>query len=52
MARRIEDAITLSARYPSTETGEPVGNEPRPSLNNMKRCGFTRIVSRLNLLGP
>jgi hypothetical protein len=49
MARRIEDAIALSARYLFTETGEPVGNEPSPSLNNMKRFGFAKIVSRVNL---
>jgi hypothetical protein len=52
MARRIEDAIALSARYLFTETGEPVGNEPSPSLNNMKRLGFAKIVSRVNLTVP
>ncbi|MDQ7979892.1 hypothetical protein QYH69_21875 [Paraburkholderia sp. SARCC-3016] len=51
IARRIEGAIGLSARYIFTETGEPVDNEPSPSLNNMKRCGFRKILSRLNLVG-
>jgi hypothetical protein len=52
MARRIGDAIALSACHIFTETGEPVGEEPNPSFNNMKRCGFAKVVSRSNLAGP
>jgi hypothetical protein len=52
MVRCIEDAIALSARYLFTETGEPIGSEPNPSFNNMTRCGFVKVASRLNLAGP
>jgi hypothetical protein len=31
-----------------TETGEPIGDEPNPSLRNMAWCGFVRVASRLN----
>ncbi|GAB7522337.1 GNAT family N-acetyltransferase [Paraburkholderia sp. 2C] len=51
MARRIEDAIARSACHIFTETGEPVGEEPNPSFNNMERCGFVKVVSRSNLAG-
>jgi GNAT superfamily N-acetyltransferase len=51
MARRIEDAIARTACHIFTETGKPVGEEPSPSLNNMKRCGFVEVVSRSNLAG-
>jgi hypothetical protein len=52
MARRVEDAIALSACHIFTETGEAVGDEPTPSFNNMNRCGFVKVVSRSNLAGP
>jgi Acetyltransferase (GNAT) domain len=48
MARRIDDAIAAGCTHIVTETGEPVGNEPNPSLANMKRCGFRQVASRLN----
>lgn len=31
-----------------TETGEPAGGEPNPSLNNMIRFGFEKVASRRN----
>src|SRR5262245_26154540 len=49
MALRIEDAIAAGCTHIVTETGEPVGDEPNPSLSNMKRCGFRQVASRLNL---
>jgi hypothetical protein len=52
IARRIGDAIASGARHLFTETGEPAAGEASPSLNNMKRCGFTKVVSRVNLAGP
>lgn len=52
MARRIADSIEAGARYIVTETGEPVADEPNPSLANMKRCGFVTVASRLNFAGP
>lgn len=52
MARRIADAIGAGACYLVTETGEPMADEPNPSLANMKRCGFAIVASRLNFVGP
>ena len=52
MARRIADAIAAGAVAIATETGEPVADEPNPSLANMRRCGFEVVASRLNLVGP
>lgn len=52
MARRIADAIAKGATRIVTETGEPIANEPNPSLGNMLRCGFTHVASRLNLASP
>jgi hypothetical protein len=52
MARRIADAVAAGARYLVTETGEPMADEPNPSLANMKRCGFVTVASRLNFVGP
>lgn len=52
MARRIADAAAAGARWIVTETGEPIGDEPNPSLANMKRCGFAAVASRLNFAGP
>lgn len=52
MARRIHDAIESGCRHIATETGEAMGDEPNPSLANMKRCGFEKVASRLNFAGP
>lgn len=52
MARRIADATEAGARHIVTETGEPIADEPNPSLANMKRCGFAVVASRLNFAGP
>lgn len=48
MARRIGEAIAAGCRWIVTETGEPIADEPNPSLGNMLRCGFTQIDSRAN----
>lgn len=48
MMRRIADAARAGCRWVATETGEPVGDEPNPSLANMLRCGFVSVASRLN----
>lgn len=52
MARRIADSGSAGARYAITETGEPIADEPNPSLANMRRCGFETVASRLNFAGP
>ena len=52
MARRIADALAAGCRHITTETGEPVGDEPNPSLDNMFRCGFVTVASRLNFEAP
>ena len=52
MSRRIADAIAAGATRIVTETGEAIGDEPNPSLANMARCGFERVASRVNLVGP
>lgn len=52
MARRIADAIAAGCRHIATETGEPMGDEPNPSLGNMFRCGFATVASRLNFEAP
>jgi len=36
----------------ATETGEPVGEEPNPSLSNLQRAGFQQVCSRLNFAAP
>jgi GNAT superfamily N-acetyltransferase len=48
MMHRIALAIEGGCTHVVTETGEPINNEPNPSLRNMYRCGFTRVCSRLN----
>lgn len=48
MARRIADAGAEGLRLVVTETGEPIGAEPNPSLANMHRVGFRRVASRSN----
>jgi len=52
MAARIRLAIEAGCTLIATETGEPVGEEPNPSLRNMTACGFTLAYSRLNLAAP
>ncbi len=52
MALRIAIAVERGCTHIVTETGEPMNNEPNPSLRNMYRCGFTRVCSRLNLASP
>lgn len=52
MARRIDDALAAGCRWVFTETGEPMGDEPNPSLANMARCGFVTVASRRNHEAP
>jgi hypothetical protein len=52
MALRIRDAIAAGCTQIVTETGEPVGDEPNPSLANMYRCGFALVCSRANYASP
>lgn len=52
MALRIRLAIAAGQTRVTTETGEPVGDEPNPSLRNMTACGFARVFTRLNLAAP
>jgi GNAT superfamily N-acetyltransferase len=52
MARRIDDAIAAGTKYIVTETGEAIADEPNPSLGNMGRCGFEKVASRQNFIGP
>ncbi|HTT36505.1 MAG TPA: GNAT family N-acetyltransferase [Burkholderiales bacterium] len=52
MASRIRAAIAAGCTQIVTETGEPVGDEPNPSLANMQRSGFVRVCSRLNYASP
>jgi GNAT superfamily N-acetyltransferase len=52
LAARIAVAADLGCRVVATETGEPVNNEPNPSLANIQRVGFVRVCSRLNYAAP
>lgn len=52
MAERIRVAIGRGCTGIYTETGEPTGNEPNPSLRNMEACGFRKVCSRLNYAAP
>jgi GNAT superfamily N-acetyltransferase len=52
MALRIRLAIEAGRTRITTETGEPVGDEPNPSLRNMAACGFTKVFARLNFAAP
>jgi hypothetical protein len=52
MSLRIRDAIAAGCTRVATETGEPVSNEPNPSLANMVRCGFEKACSRVNYAAP
>ncbi len=48
LARRVAAAAALGCTVLATETGEAIDAEPNPSLNNIRRCGFTQVCSRLN----
>jgi hypothetical protein len=48
MNLRIQAAIDAGCRAIVTETGEPVDDEPNPSLRNMQYCGFEKLLSRTN----
>lgn len=48
LAHRVQLALSHGVRTIVTETGEPVGDEPNPSLANIRRCGFRQVCSRLN----
>lgn len=52
LAARIQAAAALGCRVIATETGEPVGDEPNPSLANIRRAGFQQVCSRLNYASP
>lgn len=53
ISHRIAQAAAAGARWVVTETGEPTaGGEANPSLENMRRCGFTQVASRLNFAPP
>jgi hypothetical protein len=52
IARRVENAIASGARHIFSETGEPSGDKSNPSLNNLMRCGFSKVASRHNIAGP
>jgi len=49
---RIRAAPDAGDAHVVTETGEPIGDEPNPSLANMVRCGFERVCSRVNYTAP
>jgi GNAT superfamily N-acetyltransferase len=48
LAHRIRSAIAAGCDTICTETGEPTGNEPNPSLRNIMRADFVKVCSRLN----
>lgn len=52
MTLRIEQAIEAGCTEVTTETGEAIGDEPNPSLRNMRACGFGAAYSRLNYAAP
>jgi hypothetical protein len=52
MLLRLRLAIAASCTCITTETGEPVEDEPNPSLRNMYACGFSKVCSRLNYAAP
>jgi GNAT superfamily N-acetyltransferase len=51
MAQRIRDAIAAGATRIFSETGEPEEKGANPSLNNMERCGFEKVVTRTSFVG-
>jgi hypothetical protein len=46
LARRMIDAADLGCRWLQTETNLAEGDEPTPSLDNMKRLGFEMAYAR------
>ena len=53
MARRVAEAAAAGACHIVTETGEPTtAGEANPSYDNMRRCGFMTVASRLNYAAP
>ncbi len=52
LARRIADAAAAGARWVVTETGLPVGDEPNPSLANIRAAGFACVAERSNWAAP
>jgi GNAT superfamily N-acetyltransferase len=48
MARRIDEARSLGARYVVTETGAETPDSPNPSLHNMRRMGLSEVYERRN----
>lgn len=46
--KRMHYAKSAGCELLITETGEPIANEPNPSLNNILATGFTRQASRKN----
>jgi GNAT superfamily N-acetyltransferase len=52
MVQRIRDAIVAGASQIYTEGEEPSKPRANPSLNNMERCGFRKVASRTNFVGP
>src|SRR5262245_13739729 len=51
MAQRIRDALAAGATRIFSETGEPQKQGANPSLNNMERCGFEKVVTRFSFVG-
>jgi hypothetical protein len=52
MALRVCEAIEAGCARIATETGDPLADEPNPSLTNMLACGFCKVCSRLNYVAP
>lgn len=52
LAQRMADAIALGCTELVTETGEPIADEPNPSLANILRSGFVRVAVRQNYAAP
>ena len=48
LLRRMADAADLGCRWLQTETNHAQGDEPTPSLDNMKRVGFQMAYTRDN----
>lgn len=52
LAARIDHAAQAGCAWVASETGEPVWDEPNPSLNNLLAAGFRCVASRRNWLAP
>jgi hypothetical protein len=52
LAARIGAAGKAGCTRVATETGDPVGDEKNPSLQNIRRAGFEAVGSRLNYAAP